>query len=231
MDDFQTDVLTRLARIEQSLECVPALSERMQSIERDRSKLLGWIAGVGLTASGAGALLARLGLLTFLLLAGCASVPIPSDGVHRIEPIASGHSWQHRPVDVLIDSELPDKCLDSILSGLLFWHAAGVDYLRPKVVDSAAGEFGQIVVRADDMREDAIEKGYLAVTWMVLNDQDLWVRHADIFLVPFGCNPLVAAHELGHAVGLVEHSDDPLNLMHPSPQAFGLTAEQLEQLE
>lgn len=236
MEEFQKDVLTRLARMEEHLKYVPRLVGRVEALERDRARLVGWLAGIGTMAGGVGALLARLGLLILpLAMAGCAAVPIhvppppPAAPLPEIKAPAWPSWSREAPVPFVISSDLTDECLIQVVASLAFWDSHGVSYLEPMLADQSIVEqaLGTIRVTSEPLTAEEIAEHTAAqTTWMWVEGLNEIVD-AKIQILPNGCDLLYIAHEIGHALGL-PHSEDPMNLMFFAPMRMDLDAQQLE---
>lgn len=149
----------------------------------------------------------RLAVLA-LTLTACAPLPLPLEN-----PTAMSHPrWcpQERPVYVAVAQELGPECLAEVAAGVAYWQALGVDYLSVMVVPRAVisdpppnrfisivGEAPDDPIAAADARVARLHPGCL--------------RLASIRLAV--CRKQTVAHELGHALGLLEHHPDPGNLM------------------
>lgn len=170
-------------------------------------------------------------LVVVLILAACAEEP----------PAPLEHRFAERPARLVASSRLPDACIASLMQSLLWYRDQGAtltlevkDPLDDGVLDGVvvAGEIGVIpdiftdapAYGADDALVGAHEEAETRVSLTIGGN----IQGAEISLE--SCAPLVVAHEIGHALGLVDlYRVEPPNLMNDKLEhdVWQLNAEQL----
>lgn len=145
-----------------------------------------------------GAKLAGLLLLASTGPQACAAVA----GEVVAEPRA-WPAWQ-RPVDVLVNGAMPQECVDAAFNGVAWWSDQGIDFLVPSTVGPehpavlGVPRAGEVGVTAGPLTPPAV-----GLTEWTARGKRL-MHDAVITMDPErdGCTWQVAAHELGHALGL-----------------------------
>lgn len=187
------------------LEGLPDLVRRVEELERSDIKRNAWAAGAGALMTGILWLAARLHIfmLPVFLLSCAAPATLPADG----------HFYGAHPRRVLLAGDLPDCEALTMIFAVEFWRDLGVDDLTivPVPADHLAvlglTQPGDIVVTADPVM--APKELGVTLQWV---SKDGFLHSSNIRQAV--CNIRVAAHELGHALG-IPHNNIEGSLMFP----------------
>jgi hypothetical protein len=217
------------AEFDKQAETIPVLKARIESLETDRT----WVKGVLAAVVGLLGLLNRKEILALFLgcwgflLAGCVQAPplapSPPRGQREMHWAA-----EFRPVSLIVSSALSKPCVASVMGAMSFWYVHGATYVVPAGVVSEARTshdemmLGEIAVSAGEPTRAV----HAAATLQYGVGPDIYA--ARVVFRPEYCDMNVAAHELGHALGLTD-VDAPGNVMHWEVHGIGfdVTPEQL----
>lgn len=163
-------------------------------------------------------------LAILMLTAACHAPPVPNSG-----PVSGW--WKDKPILVLISEDLSLQCRASVVLGLMFWAEKGqVNYLEPLLVTEKLAQvpIGAIRIIAEPADNPMDSRGRIeaGVTSVLRHKETRQIRDAEIKIEKLGCHPRIAAHELGHALGLL-HSTEVGNLMEEAPTGSKLDNFQL----
>lgn len=166
--------------------------------------------------------------LALLAFTACAADELGDDVAMLHESWCEGVQphFATRPVQVQLSEALTDRCAETVLGALDFWRARGVSLVASSVpIDAPSLDPKQHVPGVVSVRWTFIDgpvEGEATVSMTLLCD----VFDAKVRLDK--CTPGIAAHEIGHSLGLAHHPDVG-NLMHETIEDMGwdLDADQL----
>jgi len=223
------DIAVDVAIVKTRVECLPGLVVRIEALEKTDAKRTAWAAGAGAAVSAlftsALWVATRLHLLALALLLCCAA---PSPLAHSAKPAEpTRHHWPTQ-VEMFADVDLGEECILSIAEALDFWIANGVTKIDRLVLTKGLEPgLGYITATVGD---PGVER-FVASTFLQVDGPNmLW---ADINFRPGYCTPLVAAHEIGHALGLDDSYTDIGNVMYweVHDQGPAVTLEQIRAVQ
>ena len=230
----------QLTRVESKLDAMKEHDSRITALEHERTRIRTLYAVIAAAVAGAwGRILMALGafvvLLTSLLFAGCASVPLESPVVRPVSPQDPPREWiDGIYVEVLTSPFLDPECVAINQAAQMWWKSIGVDYLTPPRLavpsdwSNPKGYLGRIYISERPVSEWLGEDdNILGVTGVLRSNDTNEIVAAEMRYNR--CDLATVAHEWGHALGL-DHEPTPGNLMYPAAHGGGwdLTCDQLE---
>jgi hypothetical protein len=192
-----------------------AFDARLASLEASRAEGKGWVKAAwafgGVAISTLGWVLGKVWPALLLFLVSCAG-PMPS--------------WRAvAPVDVTVDAALPD-CAGAFAVAIGDFWSQHTDRMVLRVVDLGGRRqpmFGEILVVAADRPGDVVATTFRKVT------RDGQITAARVLIEPDFCWPDIAAHELGHALGLPDTSArGTIMCRHEECSGWALSADEIE---
>jgi hypothetical protein len=176
----------------------------------------------------------KLAGLVLLALSGDAAACATVAG----EVATSPRAWPQwrRPVAVLVDAGMPSACIEAAFIGVSWWTDQGVDYLAPELVPSThpavigVPRAGEVGITSGPLTAPAVGLTQWTAAGGLMHDAIVTLDFEDD-----GCVWQVAAHELGHALGLRDlyGREDWENVMLGVTlrrDTYVLTPKQLEQV-
>jgi hypothetical protein len=194
--DFRRENREDNARIH---ERVDQVADSVAELKTAQATHKGWLAGALAVGSAVGGAIGwLLSLAPVVLLAGCAALPPPAAPA---EAKPGPYTWDGvTDLTVTLDSKLPEDCAESMDQAITFWgqYTDKISLVRLEDLDDRKPGIAEITVTSKYLGVRVGQTGQYATL-------DGHMLAAAIDLDPNSCtSQVVAFHELGHALGLID---------------------------